>query len=440
MIIGLNAVIHVLISHGIAIGAFAMIILGERSFGSLAPADQANPAWPSFNKGFMRFVVFTTTILGSVTGAGIWFTTTALAPRGISDMVRLFFWAWFLEYFAFFGEAVVLLLLYYHWDDLVKNQKKRFMRYGYSAIFFSVFSAVSITAILGFMLTPGNWVFDHRFWSGLLNPSYLPQLASRLSFSFLIGALVAIGAVIYWGDTSYREQAVRTFGKVMFVSSALFVVFLLWYYYVTPQAFAGNIPFAVMTSHFSRYTLLLSAANLLFFIILFACARLAISGRLQGVRFLLIPSLVSIVLLVAQFERIREFIRGPYLMPSYMYANSILLDEVPLLQEKGMTNVSPWYQSVYQKDTISRGAFLFGQNCGVCHTESGINSIRDRLKDRSIDGIYVIIGRTHEMVPFMPPFAGNDDERRAMTEYLFRLGKGEIHYRSLSRSMVEEKQ
>jgi hypothetical protein len=44
-----------------------------------------------------------------------------------------------------------------------------------------------------------------------------------------------------------------------------------------------------------------------------------------------------------------------------------------------------------------------------------------RVRGRSEDGIAVIIGRLHDMVPFMPPFSGNDEERRTLTRFLASL-------------------
>ncbi len=51
---------------------------------------------------------------------------------------------------------------------------------------------------------------------------------------------------------------------------------------------------------------------------------------------------------------------------------------------------------------------LFGRNCSACHIIGGINSIQDAVKGRSEDGIIVILGHTHEMVPFKPPFSGTE--------------------------------
>ena len=73
MVIGLNAVIHVVISHGLAIGGMAMLGLGLRS-----ASHGANPVWNAFLKNMVTFLTIMLTGFGAVTGAGIWFTTTAV--------------------------------------------------------------------------------------------------------------------------------------------------------------------------------------------------------------------------------------------------------------------------------------------------------------------------------------------------------------------------
>ena len=61
---------HVLISHGLAIGAFALIVLGELNFGALRTGTAVYPQWQDFRRDFLKFAVFTITIAGAVTGTG----------------------------------------------------------------------------------------------------------------------------------------------------------------------------------------------------------------------------------------------------------------------------------------------------------------------------------------------------------------------------------
>ena len=436
MVIGTNAVIHVLISHGFAIGAFALFIIGEMHFGVLGQRNTACEGWNTFSRSFLGFLVFTITLIGAVTGAGIWFTTMTLAPRALSHMLRIFFWAWFFEYFTFFGEIVVLFIIYFKWDNYLNYKPRLLKKLGVAYIAFALVSAVSISAILGFMLTPGDWISHHGFWRAVLNPSFLPQLAARLSFSFILGSLIIIAFVFLRAADSFRREAIGFYGQFLIASILTFLIALLIYYIVIPMAFVSHIRFSVLTSHFSRYPAIFSIGNVILFLILIVCAVFALRKRERGVKMVIIPSLFAIILLVAQFERIREFVRGPYILPGYMYSNDILLEEEPVMRTNGILGSSPWYHSVYPQDSYGKGAYLFARSCMSCHTLGGINDIRDRFADRTADGIYVIIGHTHEMVPFMPPFSGNEEEQKLMADYLYNVINDRIHVKSLSRSIA----
>jgi len=93
MTIGIVAVVHVLISHGLAIGAMTMVVVSEY----LGLRDQ-DPDWERFSRNLLLAVIITITGVGAVTGVGIWVTTSALSPRGIGSLLRVFFWPWFAEW------------------------------------------------------------------------------------------------------------------------------------------------------------------------------------------------------------------------------------------------------------------------------------------------------------------------------------------------------
>lgn len=78
----------------------------------------------------------------------------------------------------------------------------------------------------------------------------------------------------------------------------------------------------------------------------------------------------------------------------------------PITNKEGLLPHAPWFNALTdgKPSAEQKGSFLFAQNCGSCHTEHGVNSIRDRLRGRTRDGIYAILGHTAEMVPWMPPF------------------------------------
>jgi hypothetical protein len=177
-------------------------------------------------------------------------------------------------------------------------------------------------------------------------------------------------------------------------------------------AFAENVPLFWMVH--------VSAA-----VLIVALLVAGIHKRVLATRILVVPALAVVFLFVAEFERVREFIRGPYLMPGYMYANTVLLSEKDFFDEHGMLPYAHWFNLMAPEATDrQKGAFLFAQNCGTCHSIGGKNDIRDRFRGRSRDGAYVIIGHTEEMVPWMPPFSGSDKERRLMSDFLVGLAEG----------------
>ena len=63
------------------------------------------------------------------------------------------------------------------------------------------------------------------------------------------------------------------------------------------------------------------------------------------------------------------------------------------------------------------------QNCSACHTIGGLHDIRNRVKNRSEDGIFVYLSHISEMVPFIPPFSGTEAERRILVRFLHRLAR-----------------
>ncbi len=430
MTIALDAVLHVVISHGLAIGAVSMVVASEYLGQRRASRD-----WECFARDFLRVIVFLTTSVGAVTGVGIWLITSALAPRGIGSLLRVFFWPWFIEWGVFTAEVVIVLIYYYTWQSWTGERKKHHLRLGLGYVAAALCSALLITGILGFMLTPDGWPWDKSLWSAFFNVSYLPQLVLRLGIAYSLGTLFSVGYLVFTRRApDFRKEGLAFFAKLALFSLTITLLSGVWYFEVVPSAFKTHSLYAVMTSRFSQQPELFWGITIggAVFLLLFWLA--ALRKSVTSVRILVVPTIIVAVLFVAQFERVREFIRGPYLMPGYMYANQVLLEETPLFARKGMLPSSSWYNATArQGDPVGQGAYLFAQNCSACHTVGGINDIVARVQGRTADGIYVILGHTQEMVPFMPPFSGTDQERRTMADFLFHLADGTIKLGAPSR-------
>jgi hypothetical protein len=435
MVIGLVAIVHVIISHGVAIGLIAIVTLAE-----YLGVQRKRPEWEAHAERMLKPAVIIITGVGAVTGAGIWFTTSALNPRGIASLLRIFFWPWFLEWIVFTLEVVAILYYYFQWNRWTDTRKKNRWLFGAVYVGLASFSAVLITGILGFMLTSDGWPWNKTFVSAFFNPSFLPQLLFRLAISMVLGSLLAISFLLYsrYG-ADFRARALRVYGTILLVSSALTAGFASWYFAIVPSRFKTQAAFAVLTSHLSRYPhvfWLINAAGLaLLCPVVAACL-----ARKQALsRILVIPALVAAMGFVAEFERIREFIRGPYVIPGYMYSNQMLVGEEDYFRQKGLLEGSPWYSLAGRNsDETSEAAFLFMQNCSSCHTIGGINNIARRARGRSRDGIAVILSHTHEMVPFMPPFSGTPEERLMLAGFLYQLSQGEVRLRPSARLLPPE--
>jgi hypothetical protein len=421
MVIGTNAVIHVVISHGVAIGLVAMIVIAE-----FLGVWKGRPGWESLATRMLKPAAIVITGVGAVTGVGIWFTASALNPRGIGSMLRVFFWPWFLEWIVFTLEVAAILVYYFRWDAWTGPRRRYRIGFGIAYVALASLSAVLITGILGFMLTSDGWPRGRAFFGAFFNPSFAPQLVFRLGLAATLGALFALAFASFVRlETDLRAPALRLYARIAAAAAALTAAAAAWYFAVVPSRFKTHAVFSVLTSHLSQQPQVFWAANAAAVALLAAGAAAGLAGSRRASRILIVPAILAAVALTGEYERVREFIRGPYVMPGYMYSNQVLLAEEPFYRERGLLRHSPWFQWVGAAgDKTSEAVYLFKQSCSSCHTIGGVNNIVDRVKGRSLDGIAVIVGRTHEMVPFMPPFAGNDEERHLLASFLHDLATG----------------
>jgi hypothetical protein len=428
--IALNAILHVVISHGVAIGVMAMITISE-----YIGLKRSSGKWEAFSKDLLKLAVIIITGVGAVTGVGIWFITSALSPRGIGSMLRVFFWPWFIEWVVFTLEVIVILIYYFTWKRWTGEKKRAHIYLGFTYLLLALCSAFLITGILGFMLTPNGWPWSKNFWSAFFNPTFLPQLLLRIAGGFGLGILFSAGFLLFKRrEELFRHEALRFFGKGVLISLVGSFIFSWWYFKVVPSSFKTNAIFSVLTSHFSQQPELFWMANLIAGALILLFSLSGLRGRILPSKVLILPVILLSIGFVTEYETAREFIRGPYLMPGYMFANRVLLKENLFFDKNGTIENSYWYnQTVTRPDIIAQGAYLFGQNCSACHTIGGINDIGDRVRGRSEDGFFVILKHTHEMVPFMPPCSGTDNERRILASFLYQLSAGEIEIGAPSR-------
>jgi len=435
MVIGTNAITHMVIAQGVAVGLFST--LGLLDWYGLRRGYGTGDAWDAMLKRLLTFSAVVASVAGAVTGAGIWFTIGSLAPRATASMLRVFLWPWFIEWLVFVVEAVLLIALYFAWDWLGRHRLMRsllFIAYGLSAFF----SAFLITGIIGFMLTVGNWPEHPTLATAFFNPSFAPQLLARLAIAGVAGSVIGMGVLLLPGhEREPQAAALGPFGAILLVCLLVFAGAVTWYFSVVPDFYTTRTVFAVLTQHLSSTPLLFYAANALAALLLLAAALLALARRVRPSRWLVVPGLIAAIAFIAEMERVREFIRGPYLMPSHMYVSEVLLPERFLNAGRGMLAGDYWYQRARRTPDLDQtGVELFNGNCATCHTVGGINNMRTRVAGRSQDGIRVLLDHTHELVSFMPPFSGSPKEADIMARVLYRLGQGQAQLKSHSRMLA----
>lgn len=426
LLIAVVAILHVLINHALAVGAFPLIVwfeyLGIRN---------ADPRWDRQARRLLKVCFIVTTTVGALSGVGIWFSVALVNPAAIASLIRVFFWAWFLEWLVFITEVGLILAYFLTWDRLRGEQKRLHLRIGVALAIFSWITMAIITAILGFMMDPGAWLEGRSFFAAVFNPLYFPQLAFRTLVSFVSGGLF-VWFLLLWDrdpDRDFRGRVVRT--------TAAWVLgwapFLVWagslYQARIPAAMQANVPTALMTQQYAEWS-----HRMVQFNIFLVCGTMviALGGMIRPrhiPRIALALPFGALLFLLAEFERVREFIRKPYVIAGYMYANGLRTVDVPLFRRDGLLNHAT-YVSVREVNPFNRleaGREVFRLACTRCHTTSGINGIvgqlnamfANRTPDR--EAIEALLDGLHGSRPYMPPFPGNPAERRALAEYLIDL-------------------
>ncbi|MDR0239656.1 MAG: c-type cytochrome [Deltaproteobacteria bacterium] len=430
MTIALDAVPHVVISHGVAIGTISIIVL----FQTLAYAGKGEH-WARTARTLLNPVVVVVTSIGAITGVGIWVITGALAPEGIGSLIHLFFWPWFIEWGAFTGEVIFLLALYYNWDKLVTIRPGLLVALGWGYVGMGVASAVLISGVLGFMLTPGGWPWAKSFAEAYFNPTFVPQVVLRLAGGLTLGSLFIMtwAAWRFKGWEEERGSVLRLAGGILPVAMLVAAISAYIYFSRVPQTYLTHWKFAVGTSALSQAPHLLPLANAVACLLILAMGLAAFFRRAALCRVLCIPAILFSFALVAEFERVREFVRGPYLLPGYMYANQVLLIEHAAGERTDapfLPNIRWVSGKVGQTAEMTAGQAIFAANCGMCHSGAkGVNAISTRAAGRPIDGINAIIGMTQGLGPFMPPFTGSEQERLLLADYIYKLANGDAPHR-----------
>jgi hypothetical protein len=367
----------------------------------------------------LAFVFFLlTTTVGALSGVGIWFTVMVSAPQALSALLSIFFWAWFVEWGVFIAEVVMVLAYFLSWNRF--KQRKHHLALGWAYVATSFLTLAIISGILGAMLTPGTWLEDRGFWGAFFNPTYFPQLLFRFGLAVALASVLGLALARWVAPLAIHREFQNLCGRLLLAALPLMAGGGIWYLAALPERVRTLLPTALMTQRFAEWVSVGAGFHLL------TCLALAALGVYALRRERLLPATavlgVSLLLvgLMGHFERVREFVRKPYLIPGYIYANGIRVADVPRFNREGLLPHTRWagVAEVKPGNEGVAGQALFRLQCASCHTLSGPNALAGKFAGQSVDAVTGFLSVQHQVYPFMPPFVGTEAEKRALAEFL----------------------
>lgn len=431
-LIAVIAILHVLINHGLAVGFVPFVTWFEQKGVTSSGPDQiTNPEWDALAYKLMKVGFIITTTVGAMTGVGIWFSAALVSPTSIASLIRVFYGAWFVEWLVFVTEVVLILIYFLTWKNSNKNlkAKARHIKLGWALSIFSWITMAIIVAILGFMMDPGNWNTDHTFLNGFLNPIYIPQLAFRTPTAMVVAGTFAFMLIMLFtpAGSDLRRKAVRGASVWILAWAPLSLGGAIYYYNVMPDAMKANMSTAIGSMDFAQYYELLR-----YFILggISLTVILGIAGIYKPLKvrfYMVIVPVLMVFGFMGVFERVREFIRKPYVIGGYLYSNLLRVEDYPLYKRDGVLKHATYttVNEVTDDNLIEAGKNVFMLTCSRCHTTQGVNSIVyvfERMygfnKPLSTASMKAYIPYMHEGRTYMPPFPGTDRELDALVAYI----------------------
>lgn len=404
------AITHVFVSH-IAVGGGLYLVVTEHK------ARRENDyQLLEFVKKHSKFFMLVSMVYGGVTGVGIWFTIGLIQPDATSELIHTFVFGWAAEWVWFLVEIIALLVYYYKFDTM---DERTHLKVGWIYFVAAWLSLFLINGIIGFMLTPGEWINNHNFWSGFFNPTFWPALWFRFAIATLLAGVFAFFTTVFVGAETFRHKMTRYSSLWCLLSMVVVIPTGYWYLSVLPSG-AQEVFSASPTIANSVKVGAFSTAAFIILVTLFTLWKPRWHNLVTAI---LVASCA--MAMMGSFEWIREADRRPYVINYLRYSNGIPVARVAELNN-GFLAQSKWssVKEIDESNVQQAGAELFKFQCYACHTLDGINNdIRQRTASISFNGMVKYLGTMHERRPFMPPFVGSELEKKALASYLV----GELH-------------
>jgi mono/diheme cytochrome c family protein len=335
-------------------------------------------------------------------------------------LIHTFVFGWAIEWVFFIGEIVALLIYHYRFG---KMDHKSHMALGWLYFIFAWLSLYTINAILGFMLTPGKWIETGNFWHGFFNPSHLPSLIFRTCIALIFAGVFGLvtGAWLKDGDT--RRSVFRLCARWMYIPLAVLVLAGIYYTRVISADSFENL------FHFNRESTPFIALIIVSSVLLFGAGLFTLVKTSQPLQK--IGALILVVICfgwMAGFEYMREIARKPFVLYGHMYSTGITPAGMEAVNREGFLTQAKWTEikEVTADNILEAGAEIFRLQCLSCHTVDGYNGVMnksDKLTERGLEALLTGMGKVNS---YMPPFAGTEQERRAVAAWIYYELQGKL--------------
>jgi mono/diheme cytochrome c family protein len=409
LVIGIIAILHVFVSH-FAVGGGLFLALTERK-----AYRENKPALLQYVKSHSKFFIMVVLVFGAVSGVGIWWSIALVNPEATATLIHVFGWGWAIEWVFFIVEIAAAFIYYYGWERL---DPKTHLRVGWIYFGAAWLSLLVINGILTFMLTPGKWIERQTFASAYFNPGMLPSLVVRTAVCIALAGVYALITSSTVDDAVLRVEVVRYAAKWLLLGTLIIPFAGIWYISTLPgmaqEISMGGAPAVTI---FAGLSVFFSAL-----VVAFTYFGPYERPRQFNLGFALLLGVLALST-TGVTEWVREAVRKPFIIYDYMYANNLRVADVGRVREQGVLKSALWVRrhEVSADALTQAGEDVFRVQCASCHTVDGYNSVRWAVKGWSWMMIDYELAHVHQLKGFMPPFVGNEAERKALGLWLGSL-------------------
>lgn len=421
-VVGIIATIHVLFSHTSVGAAIFFAALATIAY------SRNKPEYLEYIKKYGLFLLVFSYVLGSITGPGIWYSTTVASPRGISSLIHSFVWKWATEWVFFVIEVVGVYMVVY----LVgKIDQRTHMRITWMFGIASYATMLIILGILSFMMWPGKevWFAEGGYLNGFYGSNTFAQLAMRTFFMMSITAVVGSIVLSRFKEDDLRRELSRYMALMGLVSTIAGASLFSWYLTTLPD-YAHLVMENRLPDYFVPALLSVVGGMVVYFLALLFKPRMITTT---------VASVATVYLLVFGLwpeEVARESIRKPYVAGQYVYSNQVIArdvpglnihSEIPILEKVGILKAHPFIpdnlREVTPDNVLEVGHVVALSMCSNCHSlsETGIRPMVNYFGGNTdVNAIkqYLLGALATGNTLYMPKIPLKDNEAEALAVYL----------------------